>query len=436
MRGRAIAIACALVACAPRGTPTPAPKPKATLATPLAAVLAAGVCPELEGRLFALASGEDGVTDTFVIVKRCTARAEGAAVGVVAVAYAWVAVDRDLGAFGVHAFVHATVRGDVRAETHARYEADRLEVTLTFRPPPKIAVEPVGVLDLAALNWASFLVLELAPAAGASPEALAKTKVREEAERTLVSALATPIVVLYDGRNGATSLRAAPVRSAGTRVRVVPHGMALAGPFPPTSAASARLRVEAGRRVAVSAVCRTHAERILDADRRGDSVSTDDWIVADDEVRPALGAMPCTWMLAVRAKDETAAVVGLDVTAPASAQRGDGPDRWVSIDEVSFDAPRPEDGTVVVVANDVWRRTVFPLADGTLPAVVVLAPDEHISLRAQRNENGKVTTIAEARLHLDKTGDASASIVLRTSDGRPAANVRVRTRVRQTQAPP
>jgi hypothetical protein len=192
----------------------------------------------------------------------------------------------------------------------------------------------------------------------------------------------------------------------------------------------------------VSAVCRTHAEHILDADRRGDPVSTDDWVVAEGDARPALGAMPCTWMLALRATDETATVVGLDATPssapPPSPAEGpvDGADRWVSIDEVSLDAPPPEEDVSIVVGNDLWRHAISPRPKATLPALVVLAPDEHITLVAQRHDGGDVATIAEARLPLDRTGDASATVVLATREGSRIAAVRVRARVRRAEPPP
>ncbi|HEY8079406.1 MAG TPA: hypothetical protein VIF62_34985, partial [Labilithrix sp.] len=83
----------ALVACSGAHAATPPASHAST--TPLAAVLASSLCPEVEGRTFALASGTDGVLDTYVLVKRCRARVSRDELGVAADAYAWIAVDRD-----------------------------------------------------------------------------------------------------------------------------------------------------------------------------------------------------------------------------------------------------------------------------------------------------------------------------------------------------
>jgi hypothetical protein len=427
----------ALGACAaPATSAATLPTRPADGATPLTAVLAAGVCPELAGRLFSLASGDDGVVDTTILVKQCAAKVEHDDLSIVADAYAWVAVDRDFGVIGVHEFVHATVHGEVRVHASARYTGGRIEVTLNPFPPTKIAVEPVGALDLAPLNWASLLAIELAPAAGASPEALAKTRLREEVERTLASALASPLVVSYDARRGSASLGGVTAQGGSQRIRIAPHGTALVGPFPPSSAGHAHMHVAPGHHVAMKAVCCTHAERIVDADRRGDAVWTDDWTLVQGAAEPALKAMPCRWALALRVTSEPT-VVDLELLEPEAAPlTAQAPERWVSIDEVTNEDAPPDADLTIIAANDIWRATVVPQLSGVLPAVLVLSPDEHVSLRAQRREGSQLMTVAEARVPLDTPGNTTAPIVLTTSDGHRLASLRVRARVRRAEPEP
>jgi hypothetical protein len=430
MTRAAVAVLCALTACSQNAAPVPrAPASP----PPLTSVLATAACPALRERLFALASDER-VIDTYAWVKECSARIEGNDVAVVADAYTWMAVDRELGAVAVREFVHATVHGEIRLVARATYANGRLVVTLTPKAAPSVSVEPVGALDLAALNWASLLAIELAPAAGASPEALAKGKLREEVERTLASSLAKPLEVTYDARRGTASLGGAAEEGRAKRLRVGPHGTALVGPFPPSDAgSSARLHVVAEAPVRVRPVCRTHAARLVDADRRGDPISTDDWILAEGKTAVDLTPMPCTWMLALRSSDAIAIVDIESVHSEPARSLLESPDRWVSVDDATFEGAGPELDTTVVLTTESWSAALFPRGKNALPAVIVLGPDEHLIVRAHRRERGALVTIAEGRVPVDAPGNVAVSVPLTASDDRPFATVRVRARVRRAE---
>jgi hypothetical protein len=436
----------ALVACSP--TPVTARvAPKEDGAAAVAAVLAAGACARIDGALFALPSDGGEVLDMYVLPKRCSATAERDELHVVADAYAWLAVDRELGAIRVQEFVHTTVHADVRLRTRARFPGDHLELELAPLPGLVVRVEPVGSLQLGAMNWASLLALELVPSTGTSPQRLAKQKLREEAERTLRDALSRPLVVSYDGESGATwfaKTRPAEQQDGvppSTRVRIVPRGTSLIGPFPPsTSGATANLRVEPGHRTSVRAVCYSHAERLLDADRRGDVVPADDgWTSIEGASSQALPPMPCRWVFALRGPADATAIVDIDLRpsierTPPGSQR----DRWVSLDTVTLDL---DESTVteteeIVIGTDVWRHALHPRRAPGLPAIVELSPGQAIVVRALRSRDGTATTLGELRLPLDKIGDVRVSLPLATKDGRRIATVQLQARVREALPPP
>jgi hypothetical protein len=427
-RRLAVASLLTLLACGRGAVEPPARTPASTSPTgTLEAVLATASCPELRDRLFALSSDEQ-LVDTWVWVKRCVASVERDHLGLVADAYVWNAVDRDYGAVGIHEFLHATVHAEIELQARARYADGRLTVTLTTKPHPTISVEPVGALDLAPLNWASLLVIELAPALGASPEALAKGKVREEVETTLETSLATPMEVTYDARRGTFSFGGAHEQGPSRRLRIAPRGTALLGPFPAIGpGSSARVRLDAGRRALVRAVCRTHAERLVDADRRGDPVPADEWAPAEADARLALPAMPCEWMLALRATDRVSGVV-VDTMIEPAPPLVERPDRWVSIDEAAIDREDLDPDVDIVIAGDGFSAQVFPPGKSAFPSIAVLAPDEHLWLRARRRSSPE--TIAAARLPVDEPGDVAVPIALTAIDGSPVARVAVRARVR------
>jgi hypothetical protein len=197
------------------------------------------------------------------------------------------------------------------------------------------------------------------------------------------------------------------------------------------------VRVEDGHRVAVHAVCRSHAERILDADRRGDVVSTDGWVVAaGGDARLDLGRPSCEWLIAVRARDEGATVVAIETASSARELGADAPDRWVAIDDLHLEGAPLEEGVALVLATDAWRRTVVTdaRAGHATPLVAVLAPDERLSLRAERRERGEVTTIAIAEVPLDTRADTRQSVTLSAADGRPLATLGMHVRTRRVEA--
>ncbi|HEY8075252.1 MAG TPA: hypothetical protein VIF62_14105, partial [Labilithrix sp.] len=362
-------------------------------------------------------SGADGVLDTYVLVKRCLARGSRDELGVVADAYAWIAVDRDFeGALALHAFVHATLHADVRAGVSAKDDGSRLEVTLAPRANATIEVEPVGALDPTPTSWASFLAIELAPHAGVSPEAVAKEELKKEAERTLRDALAKPLVAAYDARAGV-------VRGASSgRHRVAPNGSALEGPFPPTLAPTP-IHVNASAKIAVRALCVSHAEHVLEADRRGDRVTLDDWASAEGEARLSVPPMPCAWVLAFRG--ETIATASVDPIRPPPLPEGAAPpsrDRWVSIDELRLEEPL-ENGLLSVVATTGSWRHDLGRAKG-LPAIVALAPDEEVRIRLLRRDRESTIADADERLPLDAPGDVERTMTLGP------ARVHLRARVR------
>ncbi|HEY2512064.1 MAG TPA: hypothetical protein VGI39_14450 [Polyangiaceae bacterium] len=400
----------------------PAPQTPRGSPTALTAVLATAACPELKGRLFSFAAEGDAL-DTYLWLKRCAARAERDDVAIRVDSYAWVAVDREFGVVGIRQFLHATVHAEVRFQPRATYADGRLNITLTPRAAPFVSVEPVGALDVAPLNWAALLAIDIAPAAGASPEALAKGKLREEVERALTSTLSGPLTVVYDARRGATSVESAPASGRTRRVRVAPRGTALLGPFPPSPAGSAALRIESGPGVFARAVCRTHAEGLLDADRRGDEIRTDDWSAAQGVWRHEFGAMPCSWMLALRAVDGVAVVDVEDSPAPAAPPALEAPDRWTSIDDVEVTG-EPDPDVWITIESDRWRAPNLARKGDGFPALTVLAPDEQLWVRARRHDGGAV--LAEAPLPLD----ARAAVDLMAPGGGRLAKVTAHIRVR------
>jgi hypothetical protein len=430
-------------------SPTSSSPASAHAPSPLAQLLAVAACPEVEDRLVTLATGADGILDTFVLVRRCSARPGPSEIAVTGDAWIWVAVDRDLGAVRVRQFVHASLHAEARLGVRASYVDRHLELSLTPQPGAKAAIEPVGVLELSPLNWASLLAVELAPAMGTSAEWVAKRRLREETESAVSGALARPIVFAYDARRGESWIvgsasdgsggdggaAATPRTSAAPRLRVVPRGTALLGPYPESKTApDVRLRLESGARVAVRTVCRSHAERLLEADRRGDSISLEEWREVSGDGRPALAPPACPWMLAMRAVDEQGAVVVTEVHPArgdsAAPERGQ---RWVSLDALTLeegDAPLPVD-LEVVAASDAYRRALVPPAKQKLPAVFALSSDDAVVVRAVRpGANGAApTVVARARLPLDDLRDVDAVVELAGDAGR-LGKVRVRARVR------
>ena len=442
-RGRhLLALGVLLAGCGAERSPPPA-SASAGKASALPQLLAVASCPEVEGRVLSFATGVDGIVDAFALVRRCTALPRHGEVALAGDAWVWVAVDRDLGAVRVRQFVHAALHAELRLGVRARYAEDRLELAVTPRPGAAVSIEPVGTLEVSPLNWASLLAVELAPAAGTSVEWIAKRRLREETEAAIGAALAQPLVFAYDARRGAAwvvdSSKAPRARTgvtAAPRVRVVPRGTALLGPYPETTAApDIHLRLEAGARVAVRAVCRSHAERILEADRRGDPVGLEDWTPLSGDARVELAPPPCPWLLAMRSLDEQGAVVSTEVRAAEgeafAAERGH---RWVALDSVTL-----EDGEVaadlqLVLSTDVYRRFIVPPAKQKLPAIFELSADEAMWVRLVRPgpDGATPTIVARARIPLDEARDVDTLVDLTAATGR-LARVRVRARVRDVR---
>ncbi|MEA2746010.1 MAG: hypothetical protein QOI41_153 [Myxococcales bacterium] len=448
-------------AAAPASHPPPAPPTSSAPAAARSALpllLAVAVCPEVESRVLTLVTGGDGIVDAFALVKRCTARPGEGEVALGGDAWVWVGVDRDLGAARVRQFVHASVHAELTLGVHASYASDHLELTLTPKPGARASIEPVGVLEVSPLNWAGLLAVELAPAAGTSLEWVAKRRLRTETEASLAAAIGQPIVFAYDARHGESWVVGdAKTPRAGTdasgaaavpRLRVVPRGTALLGPYPEGKAApDVHLRIENGGRIAARAVCRSHAERLLENDRRGDVVDTLDWAIVTGDARPALSVPPCPWMLAMRALDEQGAIVATDIHPArgeaAAAERGH---RWVALD--TLDVVGVEAGAApelpldlrLIASTDVFRRSLVPAAKQKLPAIVELSADEDVWIRAVRpgREGEAPTVVGRARLPLHELRDVDAVVDVVDGEGegtgKRIARVHVRARVRE--APP
>ena len=433
----------ALGACggAPAAALAPSPGPSA-----LAPLLAVASCPEVLGRVLTLATGSDGVVDAFALVEHCAARPVDGDVALSGDAWVWVAVDRDLGAVRVKQFVHASLRAELRLGVRATYVQDHLELALAPRPGAVVSIEPVGALEVSPLNWASLLAVELAPAAGTSVEWVAKRRLREETERAIAAAIAQPLVFAYDARRGETwvvgatkdaTRAAAPVAP---RLRVVPRGTALLGPYPESEGSpKVQLGLAAGSRVAARAVCRSHAERLLEADRRGALVGTEDWTLltgGSSNSAVTLPAVPCPWLLALRAVDDAGALVSADVVTPkgdtAAAERGH---RWVALDAVTFEGELPVD-LQLVISTDVFRRFVVPPAKQKLPALLELSTDEALWVRAVRpgSNSAAPVVVARARVPLDKPQDVDTVVDLDREGGAGRLG-RVHVKARVKEAP-
>ena len=439
-------IAAAAVVTACGGAPAPATPPRTAPGgapfTRTAATLAAGACSQLQDRLFSLATAADGVNDLFVLVKTCTAHAERDDVVLATDAYAWLAVDRSLGAVSVREFVHVTLGAQVRLGTRIAYAGDHAEVTLT-RAGARITIEPVGILEGEALNWASLLALELAPSAGASAEAIAKRKLQEEAEAALLKALAEPIVVSYEGRTGETWFGGAATRGASRSravMRVVRRGMALSRPIEPTAATlSARVHVmPGGGHVAVRAVCRSSAERMLDADRRGEPVFLDDWTSVEADATVPVPPMPCAWIIAVRAQDDRASLVTIDAPEPRASITARRADRWVSFDLVRADLHEDFVGPLSIeLGGGAWHHTLTAKSPSLAATIVVLSPGEGVTVRALRpGAGGGLTAVAATvRLPVDDAGDVDRTIPIVDAAGVELATLKLRARVRTQGGP-
>jgi hypothetical protein len=424
---RCLAIVLAMVGCAASEPKAPAPQPPQAHATPLAALLASNVCAEIERRTFSLASARDDIVDTYVRVTDCRARAEGDEIAFHAAAVAWVALDRGFGAVALTSFVHATVRIEARGRVEARDAGGRLEITWTPRGAPSVEVEPMGLIEPLPENWAAFVGLELAPSAGVVPETLAKQRLKTDSEAALRDELARPRKVTYDARSGSVVAGAAP-RTGRTRVRVVPHGTAEVGPFPRTVAATT-VRAHSPFPVAARGVCLSHAEHVLEADRRGEEVTMDEWPVVDGETPIEVPPMPCAWTLALRTLDERSAILDVDEPTLRDVPRDevDPPDRWVALDG-ALDAPDDE-VLRVELATDAWHVT-RDAHDLWHPAIAVLAPDERVRVRLLRRDGTRLVTVSDQPLDLGSATDARLSLTLPRLDGAPPATLRLHARTR------
>ena len=429
-----VGAALLLGACHAEEEPPRAPSASTHQAPPsaLPLLLSVAVCPEVESRVLSLVTGDDGIVDAFALVKRCTARPGEGEVALGGDAWVWVGVDRDLGAVRVRQFVHASLHAELTLGVRATYANDHLELTLTPKPGARASIEPVGALDVSPLNWAGLLAVELAPAAGTSLEWVAKRRLRTETEAALAAAIGKPLVYAYDARHGEAGGAGRTV----PRVRVVPRGTALLGPYPEAETApDLHLRVESGGRVAARAVCRSHAERLLENERRGDVVDTLDWAIVSGDAHPALAVPPCPWLLAMRALDEQGAIVATEVRA----RRGDATarergHRWIALDTLDVvDGDLPVD-LRLIVATDVFRRSLVPAAKQRLPAVLELSADEEVAIRAVRpgREGEAATVVGRARLPLNELRDVDAVVDVEAVDGsKRIARVHVHARVRE-----
>lgn len=477
-----VAIALALLGC---GSATPrtnttgprlerAPSAETPRASkPLALVLASNACREIEGRLIALASGASGspATDLYVLPKRCAIepRGGGDELDLGVDAYAWLGIDRELASVRVREFVHTTLHLACRLSMTAAYAHEQLVITLTTAPSPKpvVRVESVGMLQLDATSWASLIALELAPSTGTSPESVAKRKLREEAELTLTAALERPLVVRYDGKRGTSSFGVAPEAPGGAPsssanaarealLFVVPRGSALVGPFEPTRRGrAARVRVvEPNHEVRVRAICASHAERLLDADRRGEQVFADapEWItVRSDDGRKTLELAPmtsCPWLLSVRGRpDETSHVeVRVEAIEPRPEPVTSEPvesaavERWISIDRVAVELDPSAGAVDVVLGTDARRFPIHPEKPNVLPAIVTLAPDQALTIRAidpsTKTVRGAVTVPIAAG---DRDRDLHETLAMTSLDpkdaGHPLATIRIDARLRRAPSP-
>jgi hypothetical protein len=357
-------------------------------------------------------------------VKQCDAHVERDDIVLTVDAYAWVALDRDLGAVAVREFAHATVHAEMDLGVSARYVGGLLELTLTPRANARTTVEPVGTLDLEPGNWLGLLAIELAPSAGVSPEALAKAKMRDESERTLAATFSRPFSFTYDGRRGTVALSGRVTGDQPRRLRVASRGTALVGPFPPSSTASARAHVVSGAPVLGRPVCRSHAERLVDADRRGDAIGTHDWTSVVGDKAWTIPPMPCTWVLAFRSPDEVSIVDVPPIDVPPAEPAVERRERWVSVDDIVV-VGTPSESDVFVIANDIARAQFFPRVSGAFPMLVKLGPDEHLTVRAQRDG----VPLAMASVPDDATGHVDVSLSLEDAHGATIAMVRLRARI-------
>lgn len=424
-----------LAGCGGARATVPVSAPSVVEATPLAALVATALCPEVTGRTLSAASGNDGVVDTFVRVNHCAARADRDQVHVSADAIAWVGVDHDFGAVAIAEFVHATVHVDVRARVAAAKAGNAIAISLTPLGDATVSVVPVGAFEASAQNWAALAAIELAPSVGVSPEAFAKRRFQLESESALRAALGRPTTVMYDPRTGVLDPETHASDARTTRLRVLPGGSAEAGSFPPKADVT-KVRVRTPQAVAARGICLSHADHLREADRRGESVTVDGWAVVEGDASVEVPPMPCPWTFAVRARGARGAVAEVELPRPSESgtRSSAGADRWVALDDVSLDERLDDPSLQVILGSDARRYTVGA-ADRVLPVIVILAPDEELAIRLVRRERDQQTTEQEVRLPFDDTGDFSRTVALATRDGSARTTVRLRARVRSAEVP-
>jgi lipid-binding SYLF domain-containing protein len=417
--------------------PASPPSPPSTAgATPLAALAATALCPEVTGRTLSAASASDGVIDTFVRVGNCAAQADGDQVHVTADAIAWMGVEHDFGAVAIAEFVHATVHIDARARVAAAPAGDAIAISLTPLGDANVSVVPVGAFDASAQNWAALAAIELAPSVGVSPEAFAKRRFQLESESALRAALARPTTVTYDPRTGVLGPNTHAPETRATRLRILPGGSAEVGAFPPKGDVT-KVRVRTPHTVSARGICLSHADHLREADRRGQTVTVDGWAVAEGDVSVEVPPMPCPWTFAVRARDAHGAVaeVELPPSLESGARGGGQTDRWVALDDASLTERLDDPSLRVIVATEAWHSPVG-VVDRAPPGIVILAPDEELVVRLVRGDRDKQTTEQEVRLPLERTGDFAREVAVATRDGSARTVVLLRARVRVADVKP
>ena len=431
----ALALSCGACGSAPARAPaTPAASDGGAM---LVAILAAHTCGALQGRFFALPADADGLVTSYAEVKECAASASDGVLTAHVIAFAWTATDRTVAGVAIRQFVHATVDATLRVRPVLRHVDGHLELDLPPAAPPSLAVEPVGALDIAPLNWASWAAEQLAPSAGTTAEWVVKGAIRDEAGSALRDLVAKSSTVAYDARHDVSWLPPAkppvpsPPGASRARVLVVPAGSAWLGPFAPAKEARVRVQLERGERVAAKAICRDDAERLLDADRRGTIVHAEDWPVFERASERILKVPACPWVLALRTTDD-APVIGTvesEAREPITPSRA-AVTRWVSLDEIAVRLAREDPTIEVWVRSETMQARIHPPPRTHGPLLTEVADGDELVFRAIDTSVVPSATLAEARLAIESPDGPKAVTLFAKGGGRGAALVELRVRSR------
>lgn len=258
-------------------------------------LVAGRICDEIRGTFHALhGSARRSAADREPIAGRlwledCQVRRHPDAIGLRIHARGWRWIDREIEQLGARFAIDQYVRfaaelgGSLTADLAYDRDQHRIYLWLTPSEPLRVAVEPIGEIEVrrpeawsAVLGWAA----EVFP--GASLEARAREQLSRQSSRRIASRLAGGYTLIVDLCTGARHLGLGAVEEGQVpeelarerehawlqdlRVRLHPGGIDVAGPFPAGARSlRAEIEVRGGPGVHAEVLCRSEAEKVVDA---------------------------------------------------------------------------------------------------------------------------------------------------------------------------